>query len=282
MSIDYDKIQQGRRRDWKELLPPDERARRRKEEEAKNPEKQRSKSWLRRRDELMEEQREQDKVEWQHAKRKVQRLLIISLIVVAALMAASITWMRVAKQRMTDKFDTLEALVMRGQTYQVYEDPVDAWASWRSAMLRRDGKSLARVESPSRLERNRGQRDLSAYVAQLDSLLKRNRMTTERYVASAFKKPIIETMPDTPWGDGELAVMVSEPLVPPGARRDAKKSAWVAVFSYHRKAREWRFEDLREQKNWDKSWRFASQIRSVIEMERKAARKLADDTALDP
>lgn len=314
MSIDYEKIQQGRRREWKELLSPEERARRRKEEEAKAPPDQKKpKSWLRLRDEQLEARLESDKAQWTAAKRKVQRIMIAVVVVIGAFMIAMMIWMSVARQRMTDKFETLEPLLKRGQTYQVYGDPADAWASWRSALMRGDGRALARVESAARQQRNRGQRAATAYIAQLDDMLKRGRMVNERHVATLFSSPTLLTMPDSPWGEGELAVLASRPLPPApqqtnpprGARNrtpqpaqrppattpttrpatptptDAKTTVWVLALSYNREAREWRFEDLRTQKHWDPSWTYAAQIRPVIEMEKRARNKIAEQSGLD-
>lgn len=301
MAIDYDKIQQGRRREWKELLSPEERARRRKEDEASDPEKKKGKSWLRLRDDQLEEQRERDKVEWQRAKTRVQRMLIGALVVVAVLMISSVAWFRVSQQRMTDKIAKLEPLIQRGQTYMVYKDPVDAWASWRSALIRRDGKSLARVESTSRVDRNRGTRDASAYAAQIEDQMKRNALASDRHIAASFSGPVVATMPDIPWGDGELAVFASQPIAPlapntgrprggnaarspaqPTNANASKAAVWVAVFSYNRRAGEWRFEDLRQQRHWDPSWLYAGQIRPVIEMERKEKNKRSQPASLAP
>jgi hypothetical protein len=287
VGLRYDDIKKGRRWDWDKLQNPEERRRRELEKLEQDPEYQKSKSALKMMEERRKNEIDEGREEWVRLKRKLRWRVGTVLAVALLLMAWQLTRVINYHQSLEKKLLDADMIVSQRQEYIKYDDPADAFVSWRSAWARTDLQDIIRSDRPRRLKRLYGEGNVAARLADLN---RRGLTGDVRRVALNFGKPELVRIPERPHQSQELAVFKSGRIVlrtaqsvAAGRGGEVTRDRWVAAFVWEPSLREWRLEELRPEHQWDDSWRIVPQILSPAEYQkRKLDAKKDETTALEP
>jgi hypothetical protein len=287
VSLRYDDIKKGRRRDWDKLQNPEEKRRREQEKLEQDPEYQKSKSALKMMEERRKNEIDEGKEEWVRLKRKLRWRVGAVLAVALILMAWQLTRVYNYHHSLEKQLQDSDLLVMQRVEYSKYNDPADAFVSWRSAWARSDLQDVIRTDSPRRLKRLYGEGNVALRLADLH---RRGVTGDVRKVALNFGRPELVRLPERPYQSQELAVFKSGRIVlrtpqsvAAGRGGEVTRDRWVAAFVWEPSLREWRLEELRPDHQWDDSWRIVPQILSPAEYQkRKNEAKKGEVTEAQP
>lgn len=267
MGIDYDKIVEGRRRNWDPLKPDEVRQKEREEERERAREQQETKAGRRLggyhqlRQRLKVEAERDDRARFRIALR--QSIVLGSAFIFVLLAFIGIERLIEARRRaaLVQTMDKYERVVDDGKFVHDLSTPVGAFATWRSAWARGDVKELVGVFSPrfySHMAAGRGYNDV--YV-EYKRLFDTGRLQPTRELAEAFAGAEMLRIPKPPWKNEEIALFRSPHLQiihepPPGKR-------YIAAFSYDANSKSWRFADVREDKYFSVLWDYEAKIRPL-------------------
>ncbi|MDK2971692.1 MAG: hypothetical protein PWP23_1447 [Candidatus Sumerlaeota bacterium] len=259
MPLSYEDIEKGRRREWKQLMDPEERKRREEEAREKDPEYQKRKSAARRRNDRQKIRDEARETEWQVARRKV--MVRTSIAIGILLLILGIQWLAgfLWKKATYDRRAELESVaVSRHKPYQNFSSPLDTWASWRNAWIRLDAEDVVATYSESNIKKSVGKQDPKQYALYLQRRIREGHMNTYVDLAQRFSMPEILRLPTSNPRDGELAVFASQPVKVRGVLNGAQ--AWVLAVSWDEKKQKWLVEDIRSEASWDPKWSHVNMI----------------------
>jgi len=258
MPIDIDEIRKGRRRDWDKLQDPEVVRERKRQERENDPEYQKKKSWLKRRDDDLKKAAEADQIEFQKVKKRVIWMFagFFALLIFTSLSNYIIAYF--ASQSREDKVFELTSLVNKNIAYENYETPIDAWATWRSAWMRKDGLAVAKTYSKEHLQRVQGKLSDKAYGNKLTNEIEKGHQTRNIWVAEKFENPEIVNYPIFGLRDGTLAIFKKEMERDPSAGEGM--ITYVLAIAYVEDDDEWRIEDLRIEGAWRDSWTHRNKI----------------------
>jgi hypothetical protein len=261
MPLSYEEIQKGRRREWKQLMDPEERRRLEQEEREKDPDYQRRKSARRRREEARKSRTEQEDLEWRRTRRK---LLIRGGAVIAGILlvlllewAFGIVWRRATYDRARE----LESVILSNTSaYRNFDTPLDAWASWRNAWIRNDSRDIVATYSDGMSRRMMGAENKQSYTSNLQRRIREGHMNTYIDLARQFSAPEMLLVPSGTVREGDLAVLRSRPVIVRGVLGESQR--WVLALSWDAKGKRWLVEDVRADNAWDPRWTKASMIQA--------------------
>ncbi|MEQ8820398.1 MAG: hypothetical protein RLY93_09135 [Sumerlaeia bacterium] len=257
--VSYSDIKKGRRREWDPLLPPDER--RRREDEARAAKQEATakyKSFLKRRQENLEKQRQDDEVKF----RQVMRQVTIAGVILGALLLLyggySAYRSIQAERARSGKLVEYSRQMDSGFEFSSLDDPIEAWASWRSAWLKKNAQGLFDTYGPDLRRQVLDSTGSNEYVRYQQQRFRTGLLDTDISLARGFDSPKYLHQPTRPYSDGELAVFVSRPISRAETRE--KPRPWIAAFVYQDADDTWRFQEVRPLSQWRESWDHANQV----------------------
>lgn len=266
MGIEFDEIQKGRRRDWDKLRDPEERRREEREKREADPEYQKRKTALRKRDEARAVGREADLEEWARLKKQlaIGGAIVVAMIVVWTGIRMTISWM--VRESRQEAIVRLAQQVDSGVAHVACKTPAEAWASWRSAWMRRDAAALYRIYSVRQRQAALSRGSEKRFLDSMQQRMSAGAMDKYVAIAEQFSSPEIIHYPGSP-SDGELAVFKSR-FVDPRLPEGRNEQVWVLALSWDAMLKEWHFEDLRTESTWRDRWKKVTQIpvrRDIVE-----------------
>ncbi len=252
MPIDFEDIQRGRRRDWDKLKSPEVRREEDRQRKEEDQELQERKSTLRKKEDAKAARREQDLVEWERTRKQI--VVMLSVLFVAILVYAGVKWaVRYAvRESRGERIAELAALVNSGEGFEGYETADEAWATWRTAWMRRDAALLYRVYSPGERRRATGSGSDQRFIRSMQERMDAGLFDKYVAIAAQFDEPEVFLMPLSP-SDGDLAVFKMT-FVDPRLPRGKNEMVWVLALSYDGRTKRWGFEDLRSDDSWLDRW----------------------------
>jgi hypothetical protein len=263
MGTDYDSIVQGRRRNWDALKP--EEVRRKEQEEARaRREEERQKRGVRftsfhdLRRKLQEAALAEDAAKFRLALRRSAVLLGAFVILVATIIIIDRVASSRAAQAIIKGVETYDQRVENGEAIHVLDEPVGAFASWRSGWVRGDMERLVATFSPAYVGRISTKNDRSAVVAEYKRMYEAGGMTGNVALAEQFFAADAAYVPRRPWSDKSLAIFRSQVMVHEGVER-----IYIAAFSYHSKTGKWGFFDMREAPYFSIRWRDEGDVKPL-------------------
>lgn len=260
--LDIDDIRSGRRRAWDKLKDPEEKKRLEKEAREKDPEYKKKLSAMRRREMGKVDDRERDHEEFLRVRRQV--IIFASVLVSGVLLLAGLKlgWSLLAERRIQKQLETLAVQVEDGKPYASFKNPVEAWASWRSAWVRKDAAALYGTFSRGKQGRELGRQGDQSYIKFLQGRMDHGAMDPDRHVAMSFSHPELLLNPRGDQRTGTLAVLKAKIPAFGAAKgsRPAPEATWVLVLSYDARQKLWRVEDVRHGSTWRDGWRHVNQI----------------------
>jgi hypothetical protein len=266
-TMDYDKLVEGRRRNWEALKPEEIRQKEREEarekrkkeleEGAKSGKKSTAFERMRRirQDAAAEEDRERFQKVLRQSGFLVGGFVALIIVVVAA--------QRIMSIRQYEKYlaDTrqYETVLMEGESINDLTTPVGALATWRSVWKEGDMRGLLEMYSPAYLERLTRSKTFNRLVAEYDRLNQKGSLNSISDVALNFDNPELVRVPPKPWTGGELAIFRSDLLQRVG---EEEPTRYIVAFSWDPDSGQWRFAELREAKYFSVKWERESLIQS--------------------
>jgi hypothetical protein len=259
--MDYDAIVKGRRRNWDALKPAEVREREkeeerlRREEEFANDPKKRLSGFQRWRQRVLEAARLEDQQRFRVAMRQ-------SALMGGIFLACFIGWIAIeqvvaqqARALFAKRASEFESALEEKQTIYTLEDPLGAFATWRSAWIREDYPMLVRTFSASYLRRVQPNKDQAALVTDYRRMATVGGMDASIAMAANFGDPEPVHLPRRPWSEGELAIFRSQPIVIYG-----EEKSYTAALAFDAKSGTWRFADMREAGLFSVKWRKETDI----------------------
>lgn len=258
MPIDLEEIRKGRRREWDALKDPEVR---REEERARreaDPDYQKRKTAWQKRHDRVTYRRGVEEERWRKVKRETALIGGGALALLLLLFAVNAILDYRAQGRQERKIAAIRAQIDAGEPFIGFRDPMEAWASWRSAWLRRDARALYRTYSPRRSGSTDRNHSETHAIERLQGQIDSGDMDTQVLLAKAFHDPEIVRIPrGRPMG-GELAVFLSEPVKLNEAMGQPQR--YVLALVFEEDFNEWRVEDIRDRDVWNDRWRYYTQI----------------------
>lgn len=258
MPLDYDEIEKGRRRNWDKLLEPEERKRREREQLEKETEEKRGKSSPRKRREAQRKREETESAEWLEARRRLVRIISVAVGVVALILAIQWTVGMLGRSAFKDKKKDLIERSEQNLAYARFSEPLEAWASWRNAWVRKDAEAVVRTYSEGLAKRKRGGMTNEQYASKLQTDIRQGRTKPFESVAELYDSFQVIQRADNSPRDGALTVFKSAPISPEGII--GGPNPWIVALSWSKEFGEWRVADVRQSDTWRDSWSHESQI----------------------
>lgn len=260
MPLDYDEIQKGRRRDWDKLKNPETRAeeeRAAREREIAETKKKLTAAQSRRK--FRKAAQSDEAQQWVRTKREITKIAFITIAIITVILGTQGAFKLITRESRQTRMQELAHTVGGGNRYAAFNDPFQAWASWRSAWLRRDPQAIYNTYSKEMAERERGRLSERGYILELQRQMRRNMKEHVREIAENFRNPEILHLPDNNPAPGELAVFRSQPAVYKNIATQ-KPQQWVLAISWDNEIKQWRVADIRNADLWRDTWTNASNL----------------------
>lgn len=258
MPIDLDEIRKGRRRDWDKLQDPEVRRQREREKKKADPEYKKKRSKFQRRDDALEEKEVKDLEEWRKTKKRVGIIIGAFVMVLMVSWGSNILMAYIQSKGRADKIVELNRVVEQGIAYKSFDNPVEAWASWRSAWREKDAEAIFTAYSPFVMDKIQGDTATGTYIRQYQSRIDRGTEARDQYIASKFDNPEIVHYPVFNLREGSLAVFKHEIRMPP--EFGGKTEVYYLVMSWDKENELWKIEDVRHELVWREAWKSRTQI----------------------
>ena len=269
MPIDYDKIVEGRRRNWDPLKPEevrqqerdDERERTREEREKRTKGAGGGGGYHARRQKAKEESDQRDREKFRLAVR--QSVILGSAFVIILSAYFGIERLIEARQRaaLLRSMTEVQTIVDDGRVVNDLTTPINAFATWRSAWKRGDVPQIVRLFSSRFLSHATELKSMTEILGEYQRLYRDGRLQATREIAEYFDGAQVIRIPNKPWRQEELALFRSPHLQkigdpPPGMR-------YIVAFSYNKNTNSWHFADVREDKYFSIKWNVEGMIKPM-------------------
>lgn len=258
MPINLDEIRKGRRRDWEKLQNPEERREKQREEREKILQRSKQKSWMRKRDEDRRNLSEEEEIKWQRSKK---RSIILAGSFIGFLLLSSLWNFAVYRYQESARLEhrnKLQALVDSGVLYENFTSPLDTWASWRSAYLKKNSETLYNSYSKDYMKRTAGGTSPTEWKRKQTDRFKSDLEDRNLIIAQGFDEPKIRYYPK--WGQRNGALCVLQETIEFPANYGGTKLDYVLVLVWDSSLSQWKVEELRNAEAWRDNWTTKSQI----------------------
>lgn len=262
--MDYEKLVQGRRRNW-DALKPEEVRRREKEEEkqrraeelekaGKKPNVSRTEAYRLKK----EEEQAKDVAAFERAKR--HGLMLVGgcfaafMLLICIQQVVGFLRVRAWNSRVVEYSRELA----EGKIIQDVKDPVGAFATWRSAWLKGDMKAAVDMFSTRQMRIFSDTNDRARLAGDQQILFDRGVLQSQADFAGYFDYPEIVRIPSRPWRNDDLAIFLSPPVVRVGDPPDGVR--FIVAFSYSNTTQRWYFAEGREAQYFNINWKNEAQI----------------------
>lgn len=267
--MEYDKIVEGRRRNWDGLKPEEELRREKEEERAKKKAdwEERIKkgeapaSYGKGRELKHREAQELDLRNYRHVKK--QSIILLGGFVLLFLLVFGVerffAWR--THKNYQEALDKYEIALVAGEEVVDRSSPVAALATWRSAWARGDTNTVVDLYSTRYLRRKSAKGKPDQLKREYATLFRKGSLSSMQELALRFKGASVLMIPRSPYTHGELAVFLSEPI-----RRTKEKKAIVysAAFAYDRRSKDWKLADIRPEDFFSVAWEIERDIQRMV------------------
>ena len=264
MPIDYDKIVEGRRRNWESLKPEEireqereaQRERLRKEREEKGKE-----GFFARRQRLKDEAAAEDRKRFRRSLR--QSVVMVGGLLLIAGVYLGITHL-IQQQReaaLRRSLEEVQALVANGTIVLNTTTPVQAFGTWRSAWKRGDVPTMVKMLSPRYINKATDTKSVADLMQEYERLYREGRLEPVREITLDFETAVAVRVPLPPYRNEELALFKSGEVTK--SRENGPPKQYIVALSYNRADKQWYFADVREAKYFSVKWYMEAMIRPM-------------------
>ncbi|MCC6547116.1 hypothetical protein IT570_08095 [Candidatus Sumerlaeota bacterium] len=264
MPIDYDKIVEGRRRNWESLKPEEIREKEREEKrerEKREREASGKEGFFARRQRLKDEAAAADKRRFRSTLRQSVLMIGGIFLIAGAYLGISHVINKQREAALRRSILDVQALVEKGTVVLDMSTPVKAFGTWRSAWKRNDMQAVVRLLSPRFLSKTSETASRSNIAMEYERLQREGRMEASRELSLHFENTYPIRIPLPPYRDEELAIFKSGEVPVVGQRGPGR--FYIVAFSYSKTNKSWHFADVREAKYFSVKWYMEAMIRPM-------------------